>query len=259
MRLVPCAEKRLQKIEIKKKAPIFFISDLHLCPQLPQTCAAFIKFVREVAGQAQALFILGDLFEYWIGDDALNDPHGLAQQVVGQLKDLEQRGTVVYLLPGNRDFLLGSRFACAAQAVLLDTVCQLQAFDQTIVLAHGDTLCIHDHRYQKFRRLAHQSWFQRCLLAAPIQWRKRLGQRLQRVNVQTEVLDSMYDVDTNAAQALLQTYQATALVHGHTHQGKPYLYNPGVRWVLPDWDMDQAKRAGYLCLDHQGMQLVWLN
>src|ERR1700731_579883 len=129
--------------------PILLISDLHLSTALPRTVAAFEHFIRVTAAQAQAVYILGDLFEYWVGDDELSTP--FAARMCALMHSLAERGIALYIMHGNRDFLLGVRFAQAAGAVLLNDPFVLQAFGRCIVLAHGDALCTLDTGYQRFR------------------------------------------------------------------------------------------------------------
>ncbi|MCC7006077.1 MAG: UDP-2,3-diacylglucosamine diphosphatase [Ottowia sp.] len=247
-------------LKLTGQGPLFFISDLHLSEQLPQTCAAFCTFLNHTAPQAQALFILGDLFEYWIGDDCLSAHEPWLDHIVAQLSVLKAKGVALYILSGNRDFLLGKRFAHAVEATLLNDICLLQAFAYTIVLAHGDTLCIHDHSYQQYRRWVHKAWLQQSFLALPLSWRQRLAKHLHRYSQaqhqSTRSIHTKKDVDTYAAQALLNQAQAQILIHGHTHQPYCHTLPNGKRWVLSDWDMDHAQRGSYLRLDKQGITQV---
>lgn len=256
----------VHSVSLSGVAPVLFVSDLHLNDKLPKTCAAFFHFIKHTAVHAQALFILGDLFEYWIGDDCLRHASTLATKVAADLAELSRRGVAVYILPGNRDFLLGLDFAKQAGATLLSDICVLHtlirnpettlptATTQTFVLAHGDTLCTDDERYQHYRRWVHKRWVQKSFLALPLKWRLKLAHRLhthsQTQQKKESQLSGWQDVNNEAVQTLLQQSQAQILIHGHTHRPHCHRLAQGIRWVLSDWDLDHAQRASYLCLKH---------
>jgi UDP-2,3-diacylglucosamine hydrolase len=252
-----CSNQRLQSIALQATSPILFISDLHLSEALPKTCAGFFRFIDEIAANAYALFILGDLFEYWIGDDCLNDTNSMAYAITQSLAQLKQRGIQVFILPGNRDFLLGRAFAEQTQAQMLDDICVLHAWGKQIVLAHGDSLCIDDHRYQRYRYWVHQPWLQHIFLMMPLAWRQKIALRLRQSSQHRHALASSFaayqDVNNQFAQQLLQQYQSDILIHGHTHRAQCHALTQGIRWVLSDWDWDYAQRANYLCLDDSGL------
>jgi UDP-2,3-diacylglucosamine hydrolase len=255
-----CLIKRLSYIELKQSAPILFVSDLHLSESLPRTCAAFCQFLNNAALKAQALFILGDLFEYWIGDDCLDDTHSVAYAITQSLAQLKQRGVDLFILCGNRDFLLGQQFAEQAHALLVDDICLLTAFEKKIVLAHGDTLCTDDHSYQTYRSLVHRPWLQNIFLAMPFTWRQKIAQclrqRSQKPYSTAHPLAAKKDVNDQAVQQLLDQYHSSILIHGHTHRPQCHTYDQAIRWVLSDWDLDHAQRASYLCLDSSGLYAV---
>jgi len=255
-----CSDQRLQSIELQASSPILFISDLHLSEALPNTCLAFYQFIDQIAPEAQALFILGDLFEYWIGDDCLNDKNSAAYAITQSLAQLKKRGVRLFILPGNRDFLLGQRFAQQAHAQLLDDICLLSAWGRHIVLAHGDNLCIDDYRYQRYRYWAHQPWLQNIFMMMPLVWRQKIAQRLRQSSQHrydmASSLAPYQDVNNQFAQRILQQYQTDVLIHGHTHQAKCHTLTQGIRWVLSDWDWDHAQRANYLRLDYSGLRAI---
>jgi len=245
--------------------PILFISDLHLSVALPRTVAAFEHFMRVTAASAQAVYILGDLFEYWIGDDELGTP--FAQRMCALMHSLSERGIALYVMHGNRDFLLGPRFARAAGAVLLHDPYTLQAFGQRLVLAHGDALCTLDRPYQRFRRITRNRWVQRVFLGAPLNWRMALARHL-RQRSSTRAMGSaqpspaatsptstpLWDVTGEAVSALLSEGRAATLIHGHTHRPAHHPFPD--RWVLPDWELDHVPpRGGYLRLDTNGLEV----
>ena len=160
-----------------------FISDLHLAAERPATNDAFFRFLEETAGGAQGLYILGDLFEYWLGDDEL-DPGGdpLAAQAAAGLKRLSDAGTPVILMHGNRDFLLASRFCAAAGAMLVSDPIVMQVGGERVLLMHGDTLCTDDTKYQRFRSEVRSQEWQKRFLAQPLALRKQQAEAARRAS-----------------------------------------------------------------------------
>jgi UDP-2,3-diacylglucosamine hydrolase len=238
--------------------PLLFISDLHLSPAIPNTVAAFERFISVTAAQADAVYILGDLFEYWIGDDMLATP--FAQQVARTLHTLSERGIALYLMQGNRDFLLGTRFAKAAGATLLPDPFVFDAFGQRVVLAHGDALCTADIGYQRFRRVSHSAAGRCFFLSWPLKWRLALAERMRNKSQTTWTPERMAvaDVTQDGVSDLLRSSRASILIHGHTH--RPAVHRQSVngrateRWVIPDWELDHgAPRGGYLVFDESGV------
>jgi len=216
-----------------------FVSDLHLTETRPQANEAFFSFIEGAARGAEALYILGDLFEYWIGDDDLADPFNAV--VAGLLKGLSARGVRVFVMHGNRDFLIGHEFCRAAGATLLDDPAVVTAGGAPALLMHGDTLCTDDLDYQTWRRTARSAEWQRAFLGKPLDERRReilaLRDRSRKV-IQAKPADIM-DVNEDAVEEALRRHAVRRLVHGHTH--RPGRHAPRVdgrtceRWVLPDW------------------------
>src|SRR6201996_6908984 len=157
--------------------PFFLLSDIHLSEAIPRTVAAFEHFIRFTAEQADSVFILGDLFEYWIGDDMLVEP--FVARMAALLHTLSERGIALYIMHGNRDFLLGKRFMKAAGAIWLPDPISITAFGTRIALAHGDALCTDDRGYQVFRKIVRNRFLQRLFLAWPYRSRHALAQRLR--------------------------------------------------------------------------------
>jgi UDP-2,3-diacylglucosamine hydrolase len=246
--------------------PILLISDLHLSAALPETAAVFERFIGSTAATAQALYILGDLFEYWVGDDELEQSATpFVAHICRLLHSLSERGIALYVMPGNRDFLLGPRFARAAGASMLPDPFILHAFGQRIVLAHGDALCTLDRTYQRFRRIARQPAVQRLFLQLPLRWRLTLARALRRRSSSNALHSTpanyadnpVQDVTRDAVMRLLDDNQAMTLIHGHTH--RPAHHLEPERWVLPDWEFDHGPpRGGYLQLDEQGLHALSL-
>jgi len=254
---IPAARSRTAPVTDVR--PLLFISDLHLSPAIPQTVAAFAHFIEVTAATAQAVYILGDLFEYWVGDDELDTPWAAKQCEL--MRSLSARGIALYVMHGNRDFLLGARFATAAGATLLSDPFVLQAFEQRLVLTHGDALCTLDQGYQRFRRITRRRWVQACFLSWPLAWRLALARKLRKrpmqaqAPMQTQTRNPMWDVTADAVTHLFDSSYTRTMIHGHTHLPAHHLQGPNQRWVLPDWDLDHgAARGGYLQLDATGLR-----
>jgi UDP-2,3-diacylglucosamine hydrolase len=236
--------------------PTLFISDLHLTEERPEATERFIAFLEDKARTAEALYILGDFFEYWIGDDDLGEPFNAV--VAGLLADLTQRGVPVSLMHGNRDFLIGERFCAATGAKLLqDPVVETIQGEKTL-LVHGDTLCTDDLDYQAWRRKARDPAFQADFLAKPLPERRRaVGQmREKSKQVVQEKTAEIMDVNDEAVRQALRRHGVRRLIHGHTHRpGRHALEVDGQRcerWVLPDW----YGRGGYVEVSRRGPRLV---
>jgi UDP-2,3-diacylglucosamine hydrolase len=239
--------------------PLLFISDLHLSPAIPNTVAGFERFIAGKAGEAGAVYILGDLFEFWIGDDMLATP--FAQGVATTLRSLSERGITLYLMQGNRDFQLGRRFAEAAGGTLLPDPTVIEAFGRSIVLAHGDALCTADTGYQRFRSISHSRAGRCFFLSWPLRWRLALAERMRKKSHTTWTSERMAiaDVTPEAVAALFRSSGTVTMIHGHTHLPATHRLvidgQPAERWVIPDWDLDHGKpRGGYLRLDAGGLE-----
>ena len=233
-----------------------FISDLHLTEERPEANERFIAFLEEKARGAEALYILGDFFEYWIGDDDLGEPFNAV--IVGLLREISKRGVRLSLMHGNRDFLIGERFCAATGARLLEdpTIDTIQG--QKTLLVHGDTLCTDDVEYQAWRRKARDPAFQAAFRAKSLPERRlailQMRERSKEV-VQGKTAEIM-DVNDAAVRDALRRHDVRRLIHGHTHRpGRHALEVDGERcerWVLPDW----YGRGGYLEVARKGPRLV---
>jgi UDP-2,3-diacylglucosamine hydrolase len=240
--------------------PFFFLSDLHLSEAIPRTVAAFEHFVRFTAEQADSVFILGDLFEYWIGDDMLAEP--FVARMATLLHTLSERGIALYIMHGNRDFLLGKRFMKAAGAIWLPDPYVITAFGTRVAVAHGDGLCTADHGYQLFRRFARNRAMQLLFLAWPYRWRRALAERMRSASEEgrSRPVSSKYDVTREAVAKLFRKTRTTTMIHGHTHRPARHKETDGTRWVLPDWDLDHGeRRGGYLRIDAEGIKTLPLD
>ena len=237
--------------------PFFFIADLHLSEAIPQTVAAFEHFIMVTAEHADSVFILGDLFEYWIGDDMLAEP--FPARMAKLMHTLTERGIALYIMHGNRDFLLGKRFMKAAGAIWLPDPFVITAFGKRIVLAHGDGLCTADRAYQRFRAFARNAFAQRLFLALPLDTRLGIGQRMRTKSEGARVMgvSAKYDVTKKAVSEVFIRNHTDTLIHGHTHRPAMHREVEGVRWVLPDWELDaNTPRGGYLRLDENGVRAL---
>ncbi|MCC8394445.1 UDP-2,3-diacylglucosamine diphosphatase [Paraburkholderia sp. MMS20-SJTR3] len=240
--------------------PFFFLSDLHLSDAIPHTVAAFEHFVRVTAEAADSVFILGDLFEYWVGDDMLGEP--FVARITALLHTLSERGIALYIMHGNRDFLLGRRFMKAAGAIWLPDPFVITAFGTRVALAHGDALCTADRGYQLFRKFARNPFVQLLFLAWPFRWRRRLAEKMRANSEHGRVrpMSIKYDVTAKGVAALFRKSKAATIIHGHTHLPARHREPGGTRWVLPDWDLDHGpRRGGYLKIDADGIRALPLD
>lgn len=229
-----------------------FIADLHLCQEEPAITAGFLHFLQREAPHCDALYILGDLFEAWIGDD---DPNPLHQQVARALRALP---VPVYFIHGNRDFLLGRRFAQACGMTLLPEEQVLTLYGHRLLIMHGDTLCTDDAGYLRFRAKVHNPWIQRLFLTLPLWIRKRIAARMRADSKQANQHKSqtIMDVNQEAVVATMLRQQVPLLIHGHTHRPAIHTLSlqgePAQRAVLGAWH----SRGSMIQLDASGIQLI---
>ena len=213
-----------------------FISDVHLQASQEATFKAWCAALQNL--QTDALFILGDLFEVWVGDDILDAPEGsFERQCCAVLREVVDR-LPVYWMVGNRDFLWGEKAALHSGMQTLPDPCVVDTAQERLLLSHGDALCIADTAYQAFRRQVRSADWQTDFLSQPLQQRLKVARDLR---AQSEALKqtqtTWVDVDDAAALACLQQHQATLMIHGHTHQPAAHdLSDTHQRWVLSDWD-----------------------
>ena len=234
---------------------IDFISDIHLAPDMPRTRDAWAGYLNST--RADAVLILGDLFDAWVGDDSRLE--GFEAQCAGVLRQAA-RNRRVGIMVGNRDFLLGTAMLedCGLMALPEPTV--LQAFGQRVLLAHGDALCIADSEYQRFRAMVRNPQWQATALALPLAERRRLAEQMRHVseqrNSQGMLPAEAADVDFATATAWMREAATPVLVHGHTHRpGSAPLAPDFMRHVLSDWDLDHTEtsaRAEVLRLTRDG-------
>lgn len=231
-----------------------FVSDVHLQPERPDTVRRFRAYLAGPARAAAALYILGDLFEYWIGDDCLQVPGAFEEDLCADLARLRETGTAVRFIAGNRDFLIGSGFAAASRAELLPEECLVSLSGKNALLLHGDTLCTDDGKYQDFRRLVRSPLWQTDFLARPLAERLAEVASLRERSRQaiSEKSAAIMDANPEAVAAAFRRTNADCIIHGHTHrQGRHEQEADGrlrQRWVLGDWDL----AGNYLVADPAG-------
>lgn len=217
-----------------------FISDLHLSTDHPHSTQAFLAFIQHSAPGAEALYILGDLFEYWAGDDDLDEP--FHRQITQTLQTLRASGTRIYLMHGNRDLLMGPALERASGATLLPDPTLLDLYGTPTLLTHGDTLCTDDIAYQTYRSQVHEPAWQQQFLSRPLAQRKGLIKSLRErsENEKQAKSNAIMDVNDAAVTSLLRAQHYPRLIHGHTHRRMRHVHTvdgrPCERWVLGDWD-----------------------
>jgi len=223
---------------------ILFISDLHLSPNRPDITQRFLHFIDQHACHAEKLYILGDLFDFWLGDD---DDSDFANTIRTAFLSLTQIGVECYFIHGNRDFLVGKKFSQQTGVVLLEEECKIDLYGCPAILLHGDTLCVEDVKYQEFRAKVHQPWLQWLFRRIPLFIRKKIVRNIQgqaRDDKKSKSLAIM-DVTTSEVSAVMQKHQVEVMIHGHTHRPATHdiaLHSgSGRRIVLGDWD-----ECGYL-------------
>ena len=215
-----------------------FIADLHLQTEEPAITAGFLRFLRGEAKSAVALYILGDLFEAWIGDD---DPNPLHREMAAAIKALVDSGVPCYFIHGNRDFLIGQRYARESGMTLLPEEQVLNLYGRNILIMHGDTLCTDDTGYLAFRAKVHTPWIQKVFLALPLFIRNRIAARMRAGSKAANSSKSMtiMDVNPQAVVKVMEKHRVQWLIHGHTH--RPDVHSliangePAHRVVLGAW------------------------
>jgi UDP-2,3-diacylglucosamine hydrolase len=238
---------------LPRNAAALFVSDLHLTPAQPAVAQAFTAFLAGPTRAAAALYILGDLFDYWAGDDDLADPFNA--RIAAALAAVAAAGVAVSFLPGNRDFLVGDDFAAAAGLRLLPDPCVHTIAGTPTLLMHGDTLCTDDTEYQRFRAEVRSPAWRAAFLARPLGERKALitALRAQSENEKQVKPAAIMDANADAVAAALQRHGVRALVHGHTHRQGVHTHEVDGhacrRWVLGDWS---PTRTSVLACDATG-------
>jgi UDP-2,3-diacylglucosamine hydrolase len=225
-------------IRSKETAITYFIADLHLCENRPDITACFLRFLKKDAIEAENLYILGDLFEAWVGDD---DDSQYLKNIAGALTNLSLTGTKIFYIHGNRDFLLGKRFAKQASMYLLPEIDTIDLYGRHVVIMHGDTLCTRDIDYQIFRKKSRSWWWQTAVKSLPLSLRKKIAANYRKKSTAATAIKSQEIMDVTLDEVIdcLEKYKSQLLIHGHTH--RPAIHKvfangaDAERIVLGDW------------------------
>ena len=242
-------------VDSTKQEVTYFIADLHLAQNRPDMTACFLRFLKDDATQAQRLYILGDLFEAWIGDD---DDSAYLTTIAKALNTLSALGTEIYYIHGNRDFLLGQRFAKKSAMHLLPEVDLIDLYGKSVVIMHGDTLCTRDIGYQKFRKKSRSWWWQAIVKSLPLSLRKKMAADYRKKSAAATAMkqQDIMDVTPDEVIKCLESYQSQLLIHGHTH--RPAVHEltannkEAKRIVLGDW----YEQGAWLKVTPTSMQLM---
>ena len=237
----------------------WFISDLHLDPSRPDLFKLFDEFIDSITEKAETLYILGDLFEFWIGDDIIDLPMGKPYlPVLNKLRALSNSGVELYFIHGNRDFLLQSKFIDYIGAKLLPDYKVIDLYGAPTLIMHGDTLCTDDKSYQRMRFFFRMKLVQKLYLLSSLESRKRKLQRVQEYSAtaKKEKHTMIMDVNQKAVEKVMRKANVTQLIHGHTHRAAihDFLINdePVKRIVLGDW----KDKACYFSCDNSGFEFI---
>ncbi len=236
-----------------------FISDLHLCAERPAITGLFLAFLKREAGAADAIYILGDLLEYWIGDEAVAQAE--FQPIVAGLRAVTDGGTPLYLMHGNRDFLIGEGFAQATGCRLLEDPTVIELYGTPVVLMHGDLLCTDDVEYQGFRKMVRDPQWQQGFLAKSMAEREQISREV-REHSKSAIADKrpdIMDINQQAVEAEMRRHGIYHIIHGHTHRpGQHQFQLDGMsarRTVLGDW----YEQGSVLRCDRTGCALETLD
>jgi UDP-2,3-diacylglucosamine hydrolase len=223
---------------VTKPAVTYFIADLHLAQNRPDITACFLSFLQHEAPKAEVLYILGDLFEYWVGDD---DDSPFILEISQAIKSLSTLGCKIYFIHGNRDFLLGKRFAKQSGMELLPEITLIDLYGKPVVILHGDTLCTRDVGYQKFRKKSRSWWWQAIIKSLPLSIRRKIASNYRDQSASATAMKSQDIMDVTESEVIdcLNQHQSQLMIHGHTH--RPDIHDIVVnnqaaqRIVLGDW------------------------
>ena len=241
-----------------KEQVTYFIADLHLAENRPDITACFLSFLKNDASNAEQLYILGDLFEVWFGDDYNTE---LNTSVAKALKDLVHSGTNVFYIHGNRDFILGKKYAEMSGMTLLPEKYVIDLYGEKTLLMHGDTLCTMDVEYQKFRKKSRSWWWLGFMTNLPFFIRKKIAHNYREKSKKAQQAKSLDIMDVTLSEVVkdLETYQCQLMIHGHTH--RPAIHQltandkPATRIVLGDW----YEQGAWLKVDKNNKELLSLS
>lgn len=241
---------------IAKTKFTLLISDLHLEVERPDITQAFLSFLNDTASKAKALYILGDFFNVWIGDDNVSE---LNQLIAASLKQLADTGTRIYLMHGNRDFLLREKFVNQCGATLITEPYHLECYGKQYLLMHGDSLCTLDIDYQRFRTMTRNEEWQQHFLAKTLEERQAFADqaRSQSKSMSSNKSEDIMDVTQQEVVNIMQEHEVDSLIHGHTHRPDVHRFPlsqgiTGTRTVLGDWE----KGASYIKIAGPQAELI---
>lgn len=227
--------------------PVRFIADIHLSEDLPNITTLFVRYLREIAIDAEALYILGDLFAMWLGDDLIGQ---YEQGIANEINQLSQ-SMPVYFMPGNRDFLLGQTYANLSGMCLLKDPATIMLDGQRVLLKHGDDLCTRDKSHQWFRKMSQNKWVKALFLSLPATLRRKIGLKLRQKSAKNQKAWQELDVVTETLMASLTRHNSQTIIHGHIHYPKvSYLKckeSVYRQLVLSDW---RTKMTDLCYIDH---------
>lgn len=252
--------------------PVWLASDVHLSEDSPSTADAFYTFVNRASHEAQALIILGDLFDVWVGDDVINHPTPWLKRALDALAQCAQR-IPLYIGLGNRDFLLGHAFLTRIGALPLADQTLITVGDTVTLISHGDEYCTHDLDYQRFKWWVRQPWVQFAFKSLSLSRRLNIASQARAKSIKkmaqlrsnlTDKGPDIVDVSTDAVTEAFKRYGVHDIIHGHTHRPGQHHFSMGAqnctRWVLPDWEYDHLPvntqpRGGYIAITNEGVKL----
>jgi len=238
-----------------------FISDLHLSPADPARIQLTVNFLKDQTKNVKHLYILGDLFNTWLGDDIVPDEF---EPLIQQLQQLHQSGIKIYLMVGNRDFMMGKQFSQRAGCELLEDSCIIDLYGIKTLLLHGDTLCSDDVAYQRYRHWSRNKLLQWCFLHLSANYRQGISDKIKQKSHEQKQSKSAMIMDVNQSEVVrvMEKYNVIQLIHGHTHRPAIHSLNvngqQATRIVLGDWDTEvsyfQCNEQQSLLMDHRVVQ-----
>ena len=235
-----------------------FISDIHISDDYPEIYQQFLDFIKNLDHNTNALYILGDLFEYWIGDDY---PNPIFKKTQTALKDLSKINVSVFFMHGNRDFLVGDEFAEKSHIKILSDPSVIELYGERILISHGDIFCIDDKEYQSFRKQTRDPQWQEMILEKPLEYRRNFAQIAREKSLEHTQLENeeIMDVNEDEVKKILDKFNLSTIIHGHTH--RPFIHNTISnevnyrRIVLGDW----YEQGSILEWSESGPKLITLN
>lgn len=210
-----------------------FISDIHLSQNNSTIVDLFLNFLKNISPETETIYILGDLFEFWVGDDDTSD---FNQQIKKAIANLHEKNTQVYIMPGNRDFLLGAKFASDCKAILLDDPAVINLYGKPTLLTHGDILCTNDYGLRIFRFFTNRKFLRKLFLATPLSFRTKLAKFIRQLFSRKLNKIKPVNINHDKITSLMKANQTKLIIHGHTH----HQIIEASRIVLSDWQENKT-------------------